>query len=69
MRYSVLGTDGFGRSDTRASLRRFFEVDRYHIAHAAIAALAAEGKMNAKDVARAIKQYKLDAEKANPMGV
>ncbi|HLU12825.1 MAG TPA: pyruvate dehydrogenase (acetyl-transferring), homodimeric type, partial [Arenimonas sp.] len=69
MRYTVLGTDGFGRSDTRANLRRFFEVDRYYIAHAAIAALAAEGKMNAKDVARAIKQYKIDVEKANPIGV
>jgi pyruvate dehydrogenase E1 component len=67
--YTVLGTDGFGRSDTRANLRRFFEVDRYYIAHAAIAALAAEGKMNSKDVARAIKLYKLDAEKANPIGV
>jgi len=68
-RYTVLGTDGFGRSDTRANLRRFFEVDRYYIAHAAISALAAEGKMNAKDVARAIKQYKIDAEKVNPVGV
>ncbi len=66
MPYTVLGTDGFGRSDTRANLRRFFEVDRYHIAHAAIAALAAEGKMNAKDVARAIKQYKIDADRTNP---
>jgi len=69
MKYTVLGTDGFGRSDTRANLRRFFEVDRYYIAHAAIAALAAEGKMNSKDVARAIKMYKIDAEKANPIGV
>ncbi|MEG3192060.1 pyruvate dehydrogenase (acetyl-transferring), homodimeric type [Lysobacter sp. D1-1-M9] len=69
MRYSVLGTDGFGRSDTRANLRRHFEVDRFHIAHAAIAALAAEGKMTAKDVARAIKQYKIDVEKPNPLGV
>ena len=69
MHYTVLGTDGFGRSDTRANLRRFFEVDRYYIAHAAIAALAAEGKMNGKDVARAIKQYKIDPEKANPTGV
>jgi pyruvate dehydrogenase E1 component len=69
MRYSVLGTDGFGRSDTRANLRRFFEVDRYYIAHAAIAALAAEGTMNAKDVARAIREYKIDPEKANPVGV
>jgi pyruvate dehydrogenase E1 component len=69
MKYTVLGTDGFGRSDTRANLRRFFEVDRYYIAHAAIAALAAEGKMNGKDVARAIKQYKIDAEKASPVSV
>ena len=67
--YTVLGTDGFGRSDTRANLRRFFEVDRYYIAHAAIAALAADGKMTGKDVARAIKQYKIDVEKANPIGV
>ena len=67
MHYTVLGTDGFGRSDTRANLRRFFEVDRYYIAHAAIAALAAEGKMNGKDVARAIKQYKIDTERASPV--
>ena len=69
MRYTVLGTDGFGRSDTRANLRRHFEVDRFHIAHAAIVALAAEGKMTGKDVARAIKQYKIDVEKPNPVGV
>jgi pyruvate dehydrogenase E1 component len=69
MKYTVLGTDGFGRSDTRANLRRFFEVDRYYIAHAAIAALAAEGKMNSKDVARAIKQYKIDVDKLNPTTV
>jgi len=67
--FTVLGTDGFGRSDTRANLRRFFEVDRYYIAHAAIAALAKDGKMTGKDVARAIKQYKIDPEKANPVGV
>jgi pyruvate dehydrogenase E1 component len=67
--YTVLGTDGFGRSDTRANLRRHFEVDRYYIAHAAIAALAKEGKMTGKDVSRAIKQYKIDVEKANPVGV
>ena len=69
MPYTVLGTDGFGRSDTRSNLRRFFEVDRYYIAHAAIAALAADGKMSGKDVARAIKMYNIDAEKANPIGV
>ena len=66
-RYSVLGTDGYGRSDTRANLRRHFEVDRYYVAHAAVAALAADGKLTAKDVARAIKLYKLDAEKQNPL--
>jgi pyruvate dehydrogenase E1 component len=69
MHYTVLGTDGFGRSDTRDNLRRFFEVDRNYIAHAAISALAAEGKMSAKDVARAIKMYSIDPEKANPVGV
>ncbi|NCT66942.1 MAG: pyruvate dehydrogenase (acetyl-transferring), homodimeric type [Rhodanobacteraceae bacterium] len=68
-RYTVLGTDGFGRSDTRAHLRDFFEVDRHWIAHAAIAALAAEGKMNPEDVARAIKLWKLDADKPNPVTV
>jgi pyruvate dehydrogenase E1 component len=68
-RYTVLGTDGYGRSDTRANLRGFFEVDRYWIAHAAIAALAAEGAMNPEDVARAIKQWKLDPEKPNPLTV
>ncbi|TWT22513.1 pyruvate dehydrogenase (acetyl-transferring), homodimeric type [Luteimonas marina] len=66
--YTVLGTDGFGRSDTRANLRRHFEVDRYYIAHAAIDALAKDGKMTAKDAARAIKLYKLDQEKPNPLG-
>ncbi|MEO6251383.1 MAG: pyruvate dehydrogenase (acetyl-transferring), homodimeric type, partial [Luteimonas sp.] len=67
MRYSVLGTDGFGRSDTRANLRRHFEVDSFHIAHAAVAALAADGKMSGKDVARAIKLYKIDSGKPNPI--
>jgi pyruvate dehydrogenase E1 component len=67
--YTVLGTDGFGRSDTRANLRRHFEVDRYYIAHAAIDALAKDGKMTAKDAARAIKLYKIDQEKPNPLGV
>jgi pyruvate dehydrogenase E1 component len=69
MRYTVLGTDGFGRSDTRAHLREFFEVDRYWIAHAALAALAKDGKVNAKDVSRAIKEYKLDQDKPNPLTV
>ena len=67
MHYTVLGTDGYGRSDTRANLRRHFEVDRYYVAQAAIAALAEEGKMTAKDVSRAIKLYKIDTEKPYPL--
>ncbi|GAA3924668.1 pyruvate dehydrogenase (acetyl-transferring), homodimeric type [Luteimonas lutimaris] len=67
MHYTVLGTDGFGRSDTRANLRRHFEVDRFHVAQAAIAALAADGKMTAKDVSRAIKLYKIDTDKPYPL--
>ena len=67
MRYVVLGTDGFGRSDTRANLRRHFEVDRNHVAHAAVDALVKDGKLAAKDAARAIKLYKIDADKPNPL--
>ncbi len=69
MAYTVLGTDGFGRSDTRANLRRFFEVDRNWIAHAAVSALADEGKLKRSDVTKAIKLYGIDVEKLNPMGV
>jgi pyruvate dehydrogenase E1 component len=69
MHYTVLGTEGYGRSDTREHLREFFEVDRHWIAHAALAALAKEGKVSAKDVSRAIKQYNLDPEKPNPLSV
>ena len=67
--YTVLGTDGFGRSDTRANLRRFFEVDRYYIAHAAIVALASEGKMSASEVARAVKTWKIEVDRADPVDV
>jgi pyruvate dehydrogenase E1 component len=69
MRYTVLGTGGFGWSDTRTNLRRFFEVDRYYIADAAIAALEAEGRINASDVARPLREYKLYSGEANPIGV
>jgi pyruvate dehydrogenase E1 component len=69
MRYSVLGTDGFGRSDTRANLRRFFEVDRYQIAVAALAALADAGSIERKLVAQAISQYGIDSERPNPATV
>jgi pyruvate dehydrogenase E1 component len=55
--FTALGTDGFGRSDTRAALRRFFEVDRAHIVLAALAALADEGSVDAGTRARAIERY------------
>jgi pyruvate dehydrogenase E1 component len=65
-RYVVLGTDGFGRSDTREKLRRFFEVDRWYIVVAALKALADEGTLPAAKVADAIARYGIDAGKAAP---
>ncbi|MDR3492735.1 MAG: pyruvate dehydrogenase (acetyl-transferring), homodimeric type [Gammaproteobacteria bacterium] len=67
--YTVLGTDGFGRSDTRESLRHFFEVDRYYIVVAAIYALSQEGKVPASQVTAAMKKYKIDPDKPNPVTV
>ena len=67
--YRVLGTDGFGRSDTRAKLRRFFEVDRYYIAITALKTLADDGVIPGETVSKAIKQYGVDSEKPNPMTV
>ena len=66
-RYEVLGTDGFGRSDTRANLRRHFEVDRYHVTVAALKALADEEQMPAGKVAEAIEKYGIDVNRTNPM--
>ena len=66
-RYTVLGTDGFGRSDSRENLRRFFEVDRYYVAVAALKALADEGTISAKEVSKAIKLYNIDVNKPNPL--
>ncbi len=68
-RFVTLGTDGFGRSDTREQLRKFFEVDRYYITVAALKALADEGAIEAKAVAAAIKQYDIDPEKPMPTKV
>ena len=68
-RYRVLGTDGFGRSDTRKKLRRFFEVDRHYVAVAALKALADEGAIKASEVARAIKLYDINPDKPNPTTV
>ncbi len=68
-KYHVLGTDGFGRSDTREKLRKFFEVDRYHIATLALKALADAESVPRETVADAIAKYQIDPEKPNPMTV
>ncbi len=68
-RYAVLGTDGFGRSDSRAELRRFFEVDRNYVALATLKALADDGKVDAKVVTQAMKSFGIDPEKPNPLTV
>ena len=67
--YVTLGTDGFGRSDTREALRHFFEVDRRWVALAALKALADEGKISRETVAAALVKYELDPSKPNPMSV
>ncbi len=63
---TVLGTDGFGRSDTRENLRRFFEVNRYYVVVAALKSLADLGEIDMKQVDKAIKQYELDTEAPAP---
>ena len=68
-RYTVLGTDGFGRSDTREQLRGFFEVDRRWIAVAALRSLADDGQIKHAKVSEALKKYGLDPKKPNPVGV
>ena len=68
-RYVTLGTDGFGRSDTREKLRHFFEVDRHWVTLAALKALADEGTIERDKVAAALVKYKLDPSKPNPMSV
>jgi pyruvate dehydrogenase E1 component len=65
-RYMSLGTDGFGRSDNRAHLRRFFEVDRQHIAVAALHALAEIGTVSHEVVATAIEKYEINADLTAP---
>ncbi len=67
--YYVLGTDGFGRSDTRKQLRRFFEMDRYYIAVAALKSLVDLGDIPASKVTEAIKKYDIDPNKPNPTTV
>ncbi len=67
--YRVLGTDGFGRSDTRASLSHFFEVNRFWVTIAALKALVDQGELKAKTVAEAIAKYGIDPAKPDPTTV
>ena len=66
-RFSVLGTDGFGRSDTRKKLRRFFEVDRHFIVLASLKALADDGKIEVSIVSEAMTKYGISADKIDPL--
>jgi len=67
--FITLGTDGFGRSDTRRKLRQFFEVDRHYVAVAAMKALADQELLPRKTVAEAVKKYGINPEKPNPTTV
>jgi pyruvate dehydrogenase E1 component len=62
-----LGTDGFGRSDFRSKLREHFEINRHYIVVAALKALSEQGVVPVATVAKAIQQYKLSADKINPL--
>lgn len=64
--FTALGTDGFGRSDTREKLREFFEVDRRYVTIAALHSLQQDGKMDGATVAKAVQQYGIDPDKPNP---
>jgi pyruvate dehydrogenase E1 component len=67
--FKTLGTDGFGRSDTRGKLRHHFEVNRYWVTVTALKALAEDGLLKPAVVAEAIKKYGLDPNKPNPLTV
>ena len=62
----ALGADGFGRSDTRADLRRFFEVDAAHICYTTLYALASKGDIEVGKLRRAAEKLNIDANKVNP---
>ena len=65
--FKVLGTDGFGRSDTREKLRDFFEIDRRYVVVTALNTLKEQGSIEASVVSEAIKKYGLDPDKSNPV--
>jgi pyruvate dehydrogenase E1 component len=65
-RFTSLGTDGFGRSDTREVLRRYFEVDAAHVTVAVLSSLAAEGSVPVSAVSDAIARYGVDPDRGDP---
>jgi pyruvate dehydrogenase E1 component len=65
--YIVLGTDGFGRSDSRENLRSYFEVDRYYVTYAALAGLVEQGELKVDVLKQAIKKYGIDPDKIDPV--
>ncbi len=67
--FTALGTDGFGRSDTRAALRRFFEIDRHHIAITALQALVRNGSIDIKTLRQAIDKYNIETDRPDPWTV
>jgi pyruvate dehydrogenase E1 component len=68
-KYYTLGTDGFGRSETRESLRKFFEIDKYYIVFTAIKSLVVDNKLESSLLRKVMEKYSLDSEKPNPMKV
>ena len=66
-RYAILGTDGYGRSDHRAELRDFFEVDARHIAYAALHELAEDGRISGAVVKEGARKLQIDRKKPNPV--
>ena len=67
--FKVLGTDGFGRSDTRTKLREFFEVNRHYVVVAALKALQEEGKVEGAEVAKAMQKFNINPAKPAPWTV
>ena len=67
--FTALGTDGFGRSDTRENLRDFFEINRYYITITAINSLIKEGNLNKEILSKAIKKYNINSDKVNPLKI
>ena len=65
-KYVTLGTDGFGRSDTRENLRKFFEIDAEHIAAAAISTMLTEGKLTKAKAETILKKFDINPEAPNP---